>query len=200
MTSEAIARPAGGATVHFALEHNCFACGLLNTHGLQLDLHVADDRCWTELTLRRDFQGWEGIAHGGIVTTVLDEVMAWSLVSRDSWGVTARMTLDFRRPVPIGRPVLAEGWVVDANRRLARTAARLLDVRTGEELAAAQGTYVHASDDRKRELKERYGFRLIVDPARETDAVEDAEATGRADPPVMVDAARNRRRQSRGDS
>ena len=36
--------------------------------------------------------------------TLLDEVMAWALVDHDHWGVTARMSVEFKRPVPIGRP------------------------------------------------------------------------------------------------
>ena len=66
--------------------HNCFACGTLNAHGLHLVFHVEQGRSWTELTLDRAFEGWEGIAHGGIVCTILDEVMAWALVGADNWG------------------------------------------------------------------------------------------------------------------
>ena len=43
--------------------------------------------------------------------TILDEVMAWALVDHDIWGVTARMSVEFKRPVPIGRPIRAEGRV-----------------------------------------------------------------------------------------
>ena len=92
--------------------HNCFACGTLNVHGIGLELHAGGDRCWTELVLPDRFQGWEDIAHGGIVCTILDEVMAWALVDHDMWGVTARMSVEFKRPVPIGRRIRAEGRVV----------------------------------------------------------------------------------------
>ena len=98
--------------------HNCFACGALNTHGLHLELHVDGERCWTDLAIPTRFQGWDEIAHGGIVTTILDEVMAWSLVDHDNWGLTARLSVDFKRPVPLGRPIHAEGWVIDVRRRL----------------------------------------------------------------------------------
>ena len=81
---------AAGRPFEFA-PHHCFACGTLNTHGLQLDLHIEEGRSWTELRLDERFQGWEAIAHGGIVCTILDEVMAWSLVGADNWGVTARL-------------------------------------------------------------------------------------------------------------
>jgi acyl-coenzyme A thioesterase PaaI-like protein len=140
--------------------HHCFACGSLNEHGIHLDLHVAGDRCWAELSLPARFQGWDGIAHGGIVCTILDEVMAWSLAASDNWGLTARMSVDFKRPVPIGRPIHAEGRITESRRRLHDTAATLVDATTGELLAAATGTYVAADAQRKSELQARYRFRL----------------------------------------
>ncbi len=148
--------------------HNCFACGTLNAHGLGLVLHVEQGRSWTELTLERAFEGWEGIAHGGIVCTILDEVMAWALVGADNWGVTARMNVSFRRPVPVGRPIRAEGTVARMRRRIVETTATLVDMATGEVLATATGTYVAADEDRKQELRARYGFRLVEGASPET--------------------------------
>ena len=138
--------------------HHCFACGSLNVEGLGLALHVEGDSCWTEVALPDRFEGWQGIAHGGIVCTILDEVMAWSLVVRVAWGLTARMTVDFKRPVPIGVAVRAEGRLVNARRRLLETSAQLVDSATGEVLATAAATYLAAPPDRKAELKRRYGF------------------------------------------
>ena len=150
------------ATGRFEFEpHNCFACGSLNANGLQLDLHLEPGRCWTEFSLDRRFEGWEGIAHGGILCTILDEVMAWALVGEDNWGVTARMNVEFRRPVEVGRTVRADGWITDARRRVVATAGRIVDAATGQELAKATGTYVAASAERKRYLRERYAFRPI---------------------------------------
>jgi acyl-coenzyme A thioesterase PaaI-like protein len=137
--------------------HNCFACGELNEIGLHLKLNLEPGRCWTELTMPRRVEGWEGVIHGGIVCTILDEVMAWALVSEDSWGVTARLSVEFRKPVTVGQVIRAEGWITDSRRRIHGTAARIVDAETGVELATAQATYVAASETRKRELKERYG-------------------------------------------
>ena len=137
--------------------HNCFACGELNEIGLHLKLNLEPGRCWTELEMPRRFEGWEGIVHGGILCTILDEVMAWALVAQDNWGVTARMSIEFRKPVTVGQAVRAEGWITEDRRRIHVTAGRILDAATGAELAVAQATYVAASDTRKRELKERYG-------------------------------------------
>jgi len=159
----------GTADLRFEVEpHHCFACGSLSEHGLQLDLHVDGERCWTELELADRFQGWDGIAHGGIVCTVLDEVMAWSLATSDNWGLTARMTVEFKRPVRLGSPIRAEGWITRHRRRLLDTAARLTDLETGELLATAEAIYVAADPDRKRQLKERYRFRLVPAAGQES--------------------------------
>jgi len=152
--------------------HNCFACGSLNANGLQLDLHVEPGRCWTDLTLDKRFEGWEGIAHGGILCTILDEVMAWALVGEDNWGVTARMNVEFRRPVAVGQTVHAEGWITEARRRIVATAARIVDADTGVEVATATGAYVAASAERKRYLRERYAFRRIDDGGAPPDMVD----------------------------
>lgn len=138
--------------------HNCFACGELNDVGLHLKLNLEPGRCWTELQMPRRFEGWEGTIHGGILCTILDEVMAWALVEHDNWGVTARMSIDFRKPVTVGQAIRAEGWITESRRRIQVTAGRIVDSKTGVELAVAEATYVAASGARKRELKERYGF------------------------------------------
>ena len=162
MTSEA--RVAQRIDERFAFEpHNCFACGTLNTGGLHLDLHVDGERCWTDLEIPERFQGWDEIAHGGIVATILDEVMAWSLVDADNWGLTARLSIAFKRPVPLGRPIHAEGWITESRRRVITTAGRMVAGGSGDVLATAEALYVAATDDRKRELKERYGYHDPVD-------------------------------------
>ena len=163
MTSE-ISAPIGRPTFEFE-PHNCFACGELNEHGLKLQLHLEERRSWTEFVLDDRFEGWRGVTHGGIIATILDEVMAWALVAEDNWGVTARMTLEFKRPVLVGTRVRAAGWIVRSRRRLVDTAGQVVDSE-GKVLATAEAVYVAAGEERKRELMDRYGVRIRS--ARET--------------------------------
>ncbi|HYO42630.1 MAG TPA: PaaI family thioesterase [Candidatus Limnocylindrales bacterium] len=156
----------GGRRIELA-PHNCFACGTLNVHGLQLELHAAVDRCWVELELGQQFQGWEGIAHGGIVCTILDEVMAWAVVDHDMWGVTARMSVEFKKPVPLGRPIRGEGRVTGVRRRLVDAEGVVLDPADGTILARSTATFVGASAEKKAELKARYGFAVAGDATGE---------------------------------
>ena len=129
--------------------HSCFACGELNAVGLRLVLHVAGDTCWTETTLAPTFQGWEDVTHGGIVATILDEVMGWALIERDMWGVTARLNVEFKKPVPIGAPIRCEGHVVSVRRRVVEVEGTLTGA-DGTVLATATATYVAAPEARPR--------------------------------------------------
>ncbi len=167
---------AGSALTIEVAPHHCFACGALNEHGIHLDLHVDGDRCWTDLALADRFQGWDGIAHGGIVCTILDEVMAWSLAATDNWGLTARMSVEFKRPVPLGVPIRGEGWITSIRRRLVETEARIVDPASGSVLATATATYVAADAARKAELQARYRFRLTPVTARPIAAGSDGAA------------------------
>lgn len=143
--------------------HHCFACGELNDGGLRLTLHADATGCWTELALPARFQGWESVAHGGIACTILDEVMAWSVIGRGTWGVTARLSAAFRRPIPIDRPIRAEGWVTDERRRAIHTSGRIMDGETGEVLATADGVFMSVPADQLAALKARYRLRRDTD-------------------------------------
>jgi acyl-coenzyme A thioesterase PaaI-like protein len=186
--------PGSGLTIEVA-PHRCFACGALNEHGIHLDLHVDGDRCWTELALPERFQGWDGIAHGGIISTILDEVMAWSLAATDNWGLTARMTVEFKRPVRLGIPIRGEGWITTARRRIIETAARLTDAGTGEVLATATAIYVAADAARKQELQARYRFRLT--PAGSAPPAASTSAGGGGPPAAEPDGGSERRSSAR---
>ena len=172
--AEIRARPTGvriGGRRFELAPHHCFACGELNEHGMRLVLHADEAGCWTELTLGPRFEGWDGVAHGGILCTVLDEVQAWAVIAHGGWGVTARMTVDFRRPVSIAGRIRAEGRVTEARRRLYRTIGRIVDTETGDVLVTAESTFVAATEERRAELSARYGISTSPQPRDIPDTV-----------------------------
>ncbi|MFH1034478.1 MAG: PaaI family thioesterase [Pseudomonadota bacterium] len=103
----------------------CFACGERNPGGLGMRVRLADNQAHCLLTLAPRFQGWSGIAHGGIVCTVLDEIMAYAVIHFIGQGVTTGMESTFRQPVPLGQPITARGWIVQRRGRLAETAGEI---------------------------------------------------------------------------
>ena len=81
----------------------CFGCGASQPHGLHL-VPVAGEgvSVTAEFTVRPAHQGAPGLAHGGVLTTALDETLgALSWLLRVI-AVTGRLETDFLRPVPVG--------------------------------------------------------------------------------------------------
>ena len=85
----------------------CFACGSKNTIGLHLDFKQVENSVVCEFVADKLYQGYAGILHGGIASTLLDEVMAWQLIKINKiMAVTVRMEVKFRKPVPIGQKII----------------------------------------------------------------------------------------------
>ncbi len=103
--------------------HHCFACGLLNQIGLQLEFFdngVDQVRC--EATIPENYNGYPGVVHGGVVAAMLDEVIIRTAMIRDTnhFMMTARMELKYRQPVPTGTPLALTGRMTRDRGRIAR--------------------------------------------------------------------------------
>lgn len=133
-----------GEVVNVSNDHNCFGCGRLNAHGLHLEfrLNPAGDGVWTRFLPSARFEGYEGVIHGGIISTLLDEVMAWSLYRDDVWAVTGRMTVRFRAPMMVGEPILAIGHIGQRRSRLIEMRGELLCEADNHVLADATASFV----------------------------------------------------------
>ena len=137
-------------------DHHCFACGGSNPIGMRLRIEIGEGIARTMWTAGEDFVGWSDKLHGGIIATLLDEVMAWAPSSFDSWAVTAEMTIRYRSPASPGEELAAVGRVIERRRRIYDVRG---EVRTssGRLVAEGSGRYLGASPSEKAELKDRYG-------------------------------------------
>lgn len=128
-------------TMDFTADQMCFACGTDNPIGLRLTFHEEDDRYVTTFVADPRLQGYQQIVHGGIVATVLDEVMAryvWTKVGR---AATAKLAIRYCRPVPTQEPIIVRGWIT-AERRGGTAFETAADARLGSDgtlLAEATG-------------------------------------------------------------
>jgi uncharacterized protein (TIGR00369 family) len=154
-TSREVVAP-DGRRYAFA-DHHCFACGTTNPIGMGLDIEFGPGTARTRWTVGADYVGWSDKVHGGIIATLLDEVMAWAPSSFDSWAVTAEMTVRYRSAASPGEELVAEGRVVERRRRIfeVRGEVRAVD---GRLVAEGMGRYLGATPSQKAELKERYGL------------------------------------------
>ncbi len=138
-------------------DHHCFGCGRLNPHGLHLSFWAEEDgSVWTEWAPAAEQQGYGGIAHGGLITTVLDEVMGWVLSNAAIWAVTARLNVNFRKPVEIGEPTRARAWIVKDFGRKLDVAAELRRQSDGLLLAEGTGLFVRVPEATAKAWQERY--------------------------------------------
>lgn len=149
-------RGSDGRRYAFA-DHNCFACGASNPNGMRLRIELGDGTARTEWTAGEAFVGWEGKVHGGILATLLDEVMAWAPSSYDAWAVTAEMHLRYRSPAVPGERLTADAHVVERRRRIYEVHGEVHG-HDGRQIAEADGRFLGAGPGEKRDLKERYGM------------------------------------------
>jgi uncharacterized protein (TIGR00369 family) len=152
---------ADGRRYAFA-DHNCFACGDRNPIGMRLHIELGEGTASTTWRAGKDYVGWEDKVHGGLLATLLDEVMAWAPSSFDSWAVTAEMNIRFRSPANPGEELTARGWVDQRRRRIYHVRGEVRG-EDGRLVAEAEGRFLGASPTQKADLKERYGL-----PATET--------------------------------
>ena len=85
----------------------CFGRGKENPIGLKLEFIEKEDSYITTFTPSLAHQGYDGIMHGGLISTILDEVMARYIHKKGFNAVTARLDVRFRKPTPIGQELTA---------------------------------------------------------------------------------------------
>jgi acyl-coenzyme A thioesterase PaaI-like protein len=137
--------------------HYCVGCGRLNPHGLKLSFYAdPDGSVWADWLPAREQEGYAGIAHGGMITTVLDEVMGWVLSFNEIWAVTGRLNVSFRKPVEIGKATRAKAWIVADHGRKLDVSADLRLIDNGTLLADATGVFIRVPKETADEWQARY--------------------------------------------
>ena len=120
----AVAKPVATAIS----DNYCFVCGKDNPRGFKIEVRYLDAEmaAETELSLAREFQGWADVIHGGILSTMLDELMAHAVWHFAGPGLTLSLEVRFHAPLKPDEPILVRGVLQTPNgsRRLAVIRAR----------------------------------------------------------------------------
>jgi len=102
----------------------CFICGLKNPVGLKLKIYeVEPGIIETTYLAPEHFQSYPGILHGGIVTTILDEISGRSQMGNAAeprFMFTAKLEIKYRKNVPIGKPLRIVGKAGKSKGRMAQ--------------------------------------------------------------------------------
>ena len=92
---------------------NCFVCGSLNPIGLHLDITEGEGWARALWTVEKPYVGYEGMLHGGIMASIMDDLMAHALYYTDLDVVTAHLELDYKVPVHVGERIECEAQVTE---------------------------------------------------------------------------------------
>ncbi|MDP3177616.1 MAG: PaaI family thioesterase [Spirochaetaceae bacterium] len=119
----------------------CFCCGERNEQGLHIAFDHRQAEAEASFEIPSYFSGWKGIAHGGVLSMLLDEVMAHACLGLAESAVTAEMTVRFVKPVATGTRVRLVGKVAETRGRILSTLGWIYD-ETGAEAAHATARFI----------------------------------------------------------
>lgn len=123
-------------------DQTCFGCGAANSNGLQMTFHKDGHHVYSFLTVPASMGGWDRIVHGGILSTILDEIMGWTVIALlQKIGVTKTMMVDFLRPVSVGQQLKVVGSVIEMPSERIATISGVIFDDNDRECATATGTF-----------------------------------------------------------
>ena len=122
--------------------NRCFVCGPGNPIGLHVRFRLEDDVCLAEFTPGEEHVGYDKVAHGGIIFSLLDDGMANWIWLQGEQCFTARADVRYRAQLPVGTPVRLEGRCLKRKGRLAIMEGKVIRTDTEEVVAEASGSFM----------------------------------------------------------
>ena len=131
----------------------CFVCGRDNPIGLHMHFYTAEDGCvYADYIPRPEHQSFPGVMHGGLITTMLDELIGRTAIAMDLWCMTAKLEVRFRKPIPIGMPLKLKGEITKKSSRMLEGHGEIR-LEDGTLAVEAVGTYLKIPDDQMEQYK-----------------------------------------------
>ncbi len=122
----------------------CFVCGKDNPRGLRIKVlyDKAAMAAETELALPREYQGWAAVIHGGILATLLDEMMAHAVWRFAGPGLTLSLEVRFHHPLEPDEPIRVRGVLKTENGNRRQAEAEITRIRDGRRIASAKSRFL----------------------------------------------------------
>lgn len=126
--------------------NRCFVCGPDNPVGMRIQFRMEHGICKAEYTPSDEQCGYAGITHGGILFSLLDDVMANWLFLQGERAYTAKCEIRYREPAKTGLPIALEGELTRRKGRYASMLGRARNAVDGRLLAEAVATFMVIQD------------------------------------------------------
>lgn len=122
--------------------HDCFACSPKNAAGLKMQFFTDETAVFSRVTIPDHLCGWNNVAHGGVISTILDETMGWAtMYLLKCISLTQTLTVDFKAPVTIGTLMEIESKVLELKGKREAIVDGVLSDADGKVCATAIGTF-----------------------------------------------------------
>ncbi|MCI0329677.1 MAG: PaaI family thioesterase [candidate division Zixibacteria bacterium] len=131
----------------------CFVCGDKNPIGLAVRFYEKDGGAAAEFVPKEMVEGYKGLLHGGILASLLDEVMIKAVLVKNVYCVTAELLVRYKKPVKISEPLSLFGCVEVENGRIYTTKGWVKNQK-GEKVAEGKGKYLIPKSQEVEKLKE----------------------------------------------
>src|SRR4051794_15126879 len=109
-----------------------------------------DGRACARITLSRVHEGPPNAVHGGIVALLIDQLLGHAVGSAGPPGMTASLTVNYRKPTPYDRELLVEAWHTGTDGPRVTAEARIS--ADGVTYADAKALFISVSPERRAEL------------------------------------------------
>jgi len=137
-------------------DHKCFCCSRTNPIGLKLDFWYNEEEKSVETNWNPEkyLQGYPNVLHGGIQSTLMDEVASWAIyVLLETAGVTSKMEIKFRKPVYVNKgSIKIKAYVINTEKRFANIKTELFDA---DGKLCAEGNvqyYIYPNEIAKKDM------------------------------------------------
>ena len=121
----------------------CYVCGQDNGQGMRLKFSIdaKDSVVRGTFNLAGRYQGPPACAHGGIIATLVDEAMGKLSRLDGAVTMTAELTVEYLRPVPLRKKILVEARPTEQSGRNYWRECTICDAQ-GKLLARGKGRFV----------------------------------------------------------
>ncbi len=126
-----------------------FVSGVENPKGMKMVPVIKDRKIYAKYIFEKSFEGGPGLVHGGILSTVLDDMMGYATFTQNLFCVTANLNVNFRAPSPVDKEFELYAWVkeVDGNKVYAESVIQSEDAIHVE----ADGLFINIGQDGARQ-------------------------------------------------
>ena len=133
--------------------YDCFGCNPENPIGLHMEFYEDGDYIISFLRPQEHLQGWVNTVHGGILSTIIDEIAGWTVSRKlQTTGVTSRLEVNYRHPVAVTEQQLTvRARIREMKRNLAFIDATIENSR-GETCVEGTAVYFTFGPDKAREM------------------------------------------------